>query len=232
MRKFALVAVAITAIVFSAGPLPVSAQTNNSYAVEVLGLSDQNANAEKPAEAEAASQVKSDVQTPAVPAPVIVAVQPGDSLSKIATAHDTSWVRLYDANTDISDPNVINPGDQIRVPEASEQLTAREQPKPAPVAAPSTSSAPTHTVNTVHKTYPALSSNAAKVFIYSHESGNNPNATNSNGCYGLGQDCNGRVRSLCGADYACQDSFFTNYAMSRYGSWANAQAFWLSHHWW
>ena len=66
----------------------------------------------------------------------------------------------------------------------------------------------------------------AKAFIYQHESGNRPTAKNSSGCYGLGQDCNGIVENLCGADYACQDAFFTRYMQNRYHSWAKAKAFW------
>lgn len=77
-----------------------------------------------------------------------------------------------------------------------------------------------------------LPQNGYKSFIYQHESGNNPNATNSIGCYGLGQDCNGIVRNKCGANYACQDRYFTNYAQTRYNGWEGAKAFWLIHHWW
>lgn len=69
------------------------------------------------------------------------------------------------------------------------------------------------------------------MFIYMHESGNNPAAVNSSGCRGLGQACPGS-KLPCGADYACQDAFFTNYMLNRYGSWENAKAFWLSHNWW
>lgn len=68
---------------------------------------------------------------PATPAPVIWTVQKGDSLSKIAAAHSVTVQRLFDANEFIADPNVINPGDQVRIPAAEEQLTARS----APVAA-------------------------------------------------------------------------------------------------
>ena len=78
-----------------------------------------------------------------------------------------------------------------------------------------------------------VSSNSAKAFIYSHESGNNPGAINaSSGACGLGQalPCSKMPCSL--SDYACQDSFFTSYMQGRYGTWENAQAFWLSHHWW
>jgi hypothetical protein len=69
-------------------------------------------------------------------------------------------------------------------------------------------------------------------FIYSHESGCSTTALNPNGCYGLGQDCSGTVEALCGSNYTCQDQWFNNYALTRYGSWANAQAFWTANSWW
>lgn len=76
--------------------------------------------------------------------------------------------------------------------------------------------------------------NSAKMFIYLKESGNNPQARNAGGCLGLGQACPGsKLLAVCPTlDYACQDAFFTNYALSRYGSWEGALAFWQSHHWW
>lgn len=72
----------------------------------------------------------------------------------------------------------------------------------------------------------------AKAYIYSHESGNNPDSTNSIGCYGLGQDCGGVVKGQCGADYACQDAFFTRYMEARYGTWQRAYFFWINSRWW
>lgn len=81
--------------------------------------------------------------------------------------------------------------------------------------------------------YAAGDPNSAKMFIYQHESGNNPGAINpSSGACGLGQalPCSKMGCSL--SDYACQDKFFTGYAMARYGSWENAKAFWLANHWW
>ncbi len=83
---------------------------------------------------------------------------------------------------------------------------------------------------------PALSGGDAeyKLFIYNHESGNNPTRRNGAGCLGLGQACPGsKLLAVCPTlDYACEDNFFTNYAIGRYGSWAGAYAFWLSHSWW
>ena len=65
----------------------------------------------------------------------VVTVKAGDSLSKIAKANDTNYKRLFDANTKISHPDVIHPGDKIRVPAKDEKLTSRALPA-APTAAP------------------------------------------------------------------------------------------------
>lgn len=186
----------------------------------------------KPPTTTVAPREQQPAAQPATPAPVIVTVQPGDTLSGIAAANGTTYARLYDANDSIADPNVINPGQQLRIPLPDEQLPDRlaTQQAVAVTAAPSSYVSAPRTVSRV--SYPAVSGNDAKAFIYSHESGNNPNATSPNGCYGLGQDCNGRVRAQCGADYACQDAYFTNYANSRYGGWDGAVAFWQTHGWW
>ncbi len=88
---------------------------------------------------------------------------------------------------------------------------------------------------------PVTDESEAKAFIYFKESGNNPLAKNSIGCFGLGQDCNGIVEQQCGGNYDCQDRFFTEYMLRRYGTWQAAKSFWLSRvpingsdvgHWW
>lgn len=63
-----------------------------------------------------------------------------------------------------------------------------------------------------------------KAFIYFHESGNNPQKYNGSGCVGLGQACPGsKLLAVCpNLDYACEDQFFTDYMVRRYGSWENA----------
>jgi LysM repeat protein len=65
-----------------------------------------------------------------------VMVQPGDSLSKIANNHQTTYVRLFDANTEIEHPDVIHPGEEIRIPAADEQIPARPLPGAVPQSAP------------------------------------------------------------------------------------------------
>lgn len=63
--------------------------------------------------------------TAKAPEPVMVTVQEGDSLSKIADANNTTWVRIFDANEAIANPDVINAGDELRIPTADEQLPDR-----------------------------------------------------------------------------------------------------------
>jgi surface antigen len=55
-------------------------------------------------------------------------VAAGESLSSIATQHQTTWERLYTKNTNIDNPDVIDVGQKIAIPGADEQLAARAAP--------------------------------------------------------------------------------------------------------
>lgn len=57
--------------------------------------------------------------------PVIVTVQAGDTLTSIAEAHGTTYARLFDANDFLTNPDQIDIGNQIRIPEAEEALADR-----------------------------------------------------------------------------------------------------------
>lgn len=74
--------------------------------------------------------------------------------------------------------------------------------------------------------------NPYKQFIYMKESGCRTDAMNSIGCYGIGQSCPASKIAHCGADFACQDAWFSNYAVTRYGSWEKAYNFWVKNRWW
>ena len=79
----------------------------------------------------------------------------------------------------------------------------------------------------------AFSEDEAKAFIYQKESGNNSYAINqSSGACGLGQALPCSKMGCDLSDYQCQDNWFTNYCINRYGSWSNAKAFWLQHFYW
>lgn len=66
------------------------------------------------------------VETPK-PQPVVYTVVDGDNLSKIGTAHNVEWQRLWAKNTQLTNPDLIHVGDQITIPEPSEVLS-REIP--------------------------------------------------------------------------------------------------------
>jgi len=113
-----------------------------------------------------AEQPKTTKQTKDTP--VIVTVQPGDTLSSIADAHNTTYVRIFDANDTISDPDLINPGEQLRIPNGDEQLPDRlagqaQQPV-AYQAAPSAAS------TTVRQSAPkrAYASTAGNTYYYGY----------------------------------------------------------------
>ncbi len=57
--------------------------------------------------------------------PVIYEVKPGDSLVTIAKIYKTSWQRIFDNNTSISSPDLINPGDKLEIPDKDKKLKKR-----------------------------------------------------------------------------------------------------------
>jgi DNA-binding transcriptional MerR regulator len=71
-------------------------------------------------------------------------------------------------------------------------------------------------------------------YIYMHESGCRTNAiggieTALGRACGIGQALPCSKLPCALDDYACENSYFTNYAVSRYGSWYNAYVYWIDH---
>ena len=108
----------------------VNAKLATVFAVAVLtGVSGASASADSAKKG----------TTPAKPADKTVTVQVDDNLTAIATANNTTYVRLYDANQQISDPDLIFPGEVITIPAQDEKLPDRPLPqkvKAAIAAAP------------------------------------------------------------------------------------------------
>ena len=126
-------------------------------------------------------EASTETEETTAPEPVIVTVANGDSLSKIARAHNTTYKRLFDANESIADPNIINPGDQIRIPAADEVLADRPLPAPKPAPAPRTArtSSPVQA-----STAPAVASGSVWDRLAQCESGGNWQINTGNGYYG------------------------------------------------
>lgn len=70
------------------------------------------------------------------PAPKMITVQNGDYLEKLATANETTSLRMFYANADISNPDLIFPDQQMRVPSAEETLAERAVPANQQIATP------------------------------------------------------------------------------------------------
>jgi LysM repeat protein len=144
------------------------------------------------------------------PAKTIV-VKHGDYLVKLAKTHSTTATRLYDANKNIKNPDLIFPGQKFRVPKDDEQLTHRAVPAnaksiaaspvaaapvvqhsapvaapasvaPAPVAAPTPVAQQRSSYNPVHA--PAVANGSAWDRIAACESGGNWAINTGNGFYG------------------------------------------------
>ncbi len=106
-----------------------------------LNLTSLNKNTKKDVKVAVADTKKAEQEKPAAPAPKIVVVQQGEYLEKIATANQSTSLRIYYANTDISNPDLIYPNQQLRIPEAAENLTPREVPVNQTIATPTTQEA-------------------------------------------------------------------------------------------
>lgn len=123
--------------------------------------------------------------------------------------------------------------DELIAPQLAERDRQNEEKKQKELAAQAAKVAQQARQATINAAPVTVELNDSKLFIYMMESGNRTNAINaSSGACGLGQalPCSKLPCSL--SDYACQDAWFTNYAMARYGSWDNAAAFWRANRWW
>lgn len=141
--------------------------------------------------------------------PTIVTVNSGDTLTKIAEAHGTTYMRIYFANTNIADPNIINPGQQVRIPAPEEQLVERPLPVPAPVVR-QTSYRTTGAAQNRVASRPAASSLPADASVWDRlaqcESGGNWSINTGNGYSGGLQFNPGTWRSNGGSGQAHQAS--------------------------
>lgn len=128
-------AVAIIATPASALAQPVSNQT------DLAKIFNTNIYQLQPVEMPTALQVeKKPVEIPK-PQPVVYTVVDGDNLTKIGTQYNVEWQRLWAKNTQLTNPDLIHVGDQITVPEPSEQLEREipaqvQLPKQTPGVAP------------------------------------------------------------------------------------------------
>ena len=141
--------------------------------------------------------------------PVRVTVKRGDNLSKIAKKQKTEWRRIYDANKQVKDPNVINPGDKLRIPKKDEKLKHRPLPAQHSVTqhkAVKTSPVAYRASAVSNISYPAVSDGSVWDRLAQCESGGNWSINTGNGYYGGLQFTLSTWRSLGGSGYPNQAS--------------------------
>lgn len=80
---------------------------------------------------EKAAKVKDAAARVATPQDTVHTVKKGETLSGIAKANDVKLKDVVKANPQIKDPNLIHPGDQVKVPGA--KAVDPTKPKPTPV---------------------------------------------------------------------------------------------------
>lgn len=111
-------------------------------------------------------------------------------------------------------------------------LKKRVEAKAQAKLASATKTSPASSVRATGGSSGYCGDNVYKQFIYRKESGCVTDRWNSSGCYGIGQACPASKIAHCGADFACQDAWFSAYAQRAYGGWAQAYSAWLRQGWW
>ncbi len=153
MRKFAPIVVGVFAVVLSA------------IAGHSAAAAPQNAKSTKPSSIRA-----------------VYVVQPGDTLSAIGTKYKLSYSRLFDANTQIANPDVIDVGNKIKIPRAGAKFAKRAVATTAPVA--TTASYAAEPVQASAPAAPAVADGSVWDRLAQCESGGNWQINTGNGYYG------------------------------------------------
>jgi hypothetical protein len=141
----------------------------------------------------------------------VVVVESGDSLSKIAQKHKTTYQRLYYANKNIKHPDLIYPAQKLRVPTKSEKLKARAMPADAqvpvqPVAQKHTVAQPASTWKSAPVAPVASAGGGVWDRLAACESGGNWAINTGNGYYGGLQFSLSSWRGVGGQGYPHQAS--------------------------
>ncbi|MER5886837.1 peptidoglycan DD-metalloendopeptidase family protein [Streptomyces sp. NPDC001941] len=179
---------------------------------------------------------------PATPAPSAggrYTVKTGDTLGDIARqvlGDKSQWRKLYDANRDrVADPNLIYPGQVLRIPAGEGATAPAPRPKPAIPSPdkPITGSVKERAAAVAASLGKGAGEIAAMVQIIERESSWNPRAVNpSSGACGLVQSlpCS-KLPQGVGTSVEGQIRWFFNYVDQRYGSARQALAFWNANKW-
>lgn len=184
MKKVLFFAALFLATATSLGlkPAPVHAGVATVADIVRLALSEKAvATKEKPVIKLASLQAAPAAPVVIAPEPVIIEVAGGDTLIAIAEANGTTYGRIFNANPGIANPNIINPGDRVRIPTAEEVLEERTLPVEVP-AQPRVLAA--STPRQITSSAPAVADGSEWDALARCESGGNWAINTGNGYYG------------------------------------------------
>lgn len=137
MRKTAL------AGLFACTLIAVSSSTVSAERLEILEIDSKAITVSEPIALARINNVNnsdlspiSDVPKPVEPPIIRYTVVENDSLSSIAERHNTTWVRLFNKNTAIANPDLLTIGSEVVIPTPEETLAERPLPEPPVVPVP------------------------------------------------------------------------------------------------
>lgn len=126
-----------------------------------------------------AAEAKSEETTNKTPEQVVITVKAGDNLSKIATEANTTYMRVFNANETITNPDLIFADQKLRIPTAEEQLpdrlaqfTAEQQAQILAAAAQQVAPAPAPVATSTYAPAPAATAAAAPTAYRGSTAGN------------------------------------------------------------
>ncbi|MPZ72199.1 MAG: LysM peptidoglycan-binding domain-containing protein [Nitriliruptorales bacterium] len=125
---------------------------------------------------------------------------------------ENAWRRIYDANPKIDNPDLIVPGQKLKVPEKGEHVKRRSLP--ATQVTPRSASSGTETTPTAASA-PAAGSGSVWTQLAACESGGNWAANTGNGYYGGLQFSLSSWRGVGGTGYPHEASASTQIAMAQ-----------------
>jgi LysM repeat protein len=156
-----------------------------SFSVLVFGADSATAQASTPKKVNKVSKVSETKKSKHVK------IQRGDTLSKIAKKQGTTYLRIFYANKQIKNPDLIYPGKNLRIPSANEKLKKRALPNATPKSVakkvqPQQASTRSYTPTPTPKPAPTYSSTGGGVWdrLAQCESGGNWSINTGNGYYG------------------------------------------------
>jgi LysM repeat protein len=204
MRMTATAVAVVGTLFMSAANAPLASITNN-----------KSSDTATPVAKVATATKKAEIKTASAPLGKTVVVSEGDYLTKIAEANNTSVQRLYDANTFIDNPDLIYPGQEMRIPDEKEDIAHREMPVASAVgqqvqaeaqASEAPAPAPARSYSYTPSSAPAVAGGSVWDSLAACESGGNWAINTGNGFYGGLQFTLSSWQAVGGSGYPNQAS--------------------------